>query len=1395
LASKYKKIALGGGVVAILVGIYVLFSMQLLSDVQQYPIVGGVWQNDVNVTGTGYFYVVDYGSRFGIDYDWNGLYCNGELIPTYKWKSRWGNTRYAVRDYHCNGVTSWKVIVKTVGEHKQKVCFGAHRNTKRRICKIVRNYATEKPKWKSRSYRSLAEKYQKIKIDKRIEGYSTQDVMDSDYLIATDKIFYGSDLGIANIKVYVSTKRPDFDGKIGIEMDKSLVEIVQARAGGKTLFTSKQGKNNAYVFEDLIPISGEYTEVGIVLKYDPTEVGLSDKFDIVLYDSAGNELQRLDPFLSGWSYRQKVTLQTTSIDFNNDITNDHVIPVYVDSSNTDFWAGVDSTGKDVRFTKSDGTTTVNYHFELFDYTGEEMLAWFRAEDTFTTSSNVDYYMYYGNTSASDDQNKSGTYPSTYVAVWHLDDNSEEIGTVVSTPEGGSPTYSPASGMVYEKGYGMILDGVDDYLYFDAGLYLPSGLSSVGSMCFWVDSNTTDLQYPMDIASPSQTVYIDAGNYGPDNPAIQWNQGGTWGRGVNYTLDINYLHCVTWEDAGDLNAFQNGIADANSHTASSATGDYTGYWYWGSKRTPPASTVKGRMDEIQLFNYKLSGDEARLIYEAQAGNLVVLGSQEVAPDVNSVNIINPNGGQYLSYIDGNYAVDFNVTSADDNYLHADIYYSTVAGAYENPIVTDLNLFDAGLNPTVDVNCTSTDFSLSAGVRCFYDVNWNFADGNYYLDINIYTQSDINFVDSSDSSFYIDNTYPAVSVDWNNFWQQTDANVLLSVTEASNNFDLNISIDTDPTDTITYADTNTYHADSNVLITADGNYSIKIELSDVAGHILDTNTVEVLKDSLIPDVNEMIPNDGNMDYHSQTVSFDLNKVKDSDVNVLATRIDINGVQSANFDYSADCSPSDGNWVCSYTETAFDTNGTDYNITIWVDDNAGNQRQFESIFKYVIETNPPQLDINGVEGVVDTALFPRNFNYSLDYNLAVQFTAQFGSNTTSLMLDLNFNTSQTEGGTVIWDDLTLDATNCTSSDFNTQQTCTVDWNIMGISDGNYYLVGKLIDGASPPQSDLNYTDYAVPIGIIIGNVNEYYRSDVNGIQFYPTFLVDYNVTPVGQNDVNGILEVFNTDADTNLSMILLDRHILSDFETGWANWRPDQNSDALPAMSSTDSYEGSYSIVFRIDGLPDVNGIIDNNYARWTNDSFDWNITDSTEVETGAPLNGVITIHIKTDQPEKINDINVIIGNDLGRCVYLDVNHGTNIDANTWYVWDINLAQGTVIGTPIWGDVNFFVIDFNLADRLTVNEFDFNVLIDFIYIRPTQQALFNQDKGTSLCVDIDNNRSECKDLNQFSPLWLTTSFDGNTSQGIWMWLDINLERFRWDVDYFYFDYNIWVGDEARA
>ena len=172
---------------------------------------------------------------------------------------------------------------------------------------------------------------------------------------------------------------------------------------------------------------------------------------------------------TSFQYRQKITVDNTKV--GADLTD---FPVYVNTDDlaTGFYTHAQSDCDDVRITKSDGTTEVPREIVFCDGTNGELH--FKASGTLSGSSDTDFYIYYGNASASD-YATSATYGaenvwSDYVAVWHnQEDPSGTAPQILDSTDGNRDMTSGGSmtsgDLIPGKlsGYSLDFDGSNDYL--------------------------------------------------------------------------------------------------------------------------------------------------------------------------------------------------------------------------------------------------------------------------------------------------------------------------------------------------------------------------------------------------------------------------------------------------------------------------------------------------------------------------------------------------------------------------------------------------------------------------------------------------------------------------------------------------------------------------------------------------------------------------------------------------------------------------------------------------------------------------------------------------------------------------------------------------------------------
>jgi hypothetical protein len=165
-----------------------------------------------------------------------------------------------------------------------------------------------------------------------------------------------------------------------------------------------------------------------------------------------------------------------------DLTSFPVLIKITDQNNPVF-DNAQADGNDIFFTLSDGVTKLNHEIEKYvSATGsEELIAWVKIP-SLSSSADIIIYMYYGNSSASNQQNPTGVWDydsdndgvSDYRAVWHLKEEQASTGTVGlyldstnNNNHGNDYVDDDVSGDTDDKNGqvngGQEFDGVDDYV--------------------------------------------------------------------------------------------------------------------------------------------------------------------------------------------------------------------------------------------------------------------------------------------------------------------------------------------------------------------------------------------------------------------------------------------------------------------------------------------------------------------------------------------------------------------------------------------------------------------------------------------------------------------------------------------------------------------------------------------------------------------------------------------------------------------------------------------------------------------------------------------------------------------------------------------------------------------
>ena len=121
-------------------------------------------------------------------------------------------------------------------------------------------------------------------------------------------------------------------------------------------------------------------------------------------------------WITGWTYRKKITIDELKVDA--DLV-DFPVLVKLTSANFDFTKAL-STGYDIRFTSSDGTTLLKYERERHDSVNSLAEYWVKIPSVSGTV-NTEFYIYYGNSGATDGADPTAVWDADYKGVWHKKD--------------------------------------------------------------------------------------------------------------------------------------------------------------------------------------------------------------------------------------------------------------------------------------------------------------------------------------------------------------------------------------------------------------------------------------------------------------------------------------------------------------------------------------------------------------------------------------------------------------------------------------------------------------------------------------------------------------------------------------------------------------------------------------------------------------------------------------------------------------------------------------------------------------------------------------------------------------------------------------------------------------
>lgn len=140
---------------------------------------------------------------------------------------------------------------------------------------------------------------------------------------------------------------------------------------------------------------------------------------------------------TNWRYRREITIDHTKVAGN--LVN---FPVLVKTTMNVSKVQIDAD--DIVFT-TNADIKLNHEIELFDSVSGELIAWVNVNSLSSTDDTI-LWMYYGNSSCSNQQNSEETWDGNYVAVWHFKETSGNnlADSTINHFNGTANDYAPVS---------------------------------------------------------------------------------------------------------------------------------------------------------------------------------------------------------------------------------------------------------------------------------------------------------------------------------------------------------------------------------------------------------------------------------------------------------------------------------------------------------------------------------------------------------------------------------------------------------------------------------------------------------------------------------------------------------------------------------------------------------------------------------------------------------------------------------------------------------------------------------------------------------------------------------------------------------------------------------------
>jgi hypothetical protein len=414
---------------------------------------------------------------------------------------------------------------------------------------------------------------------------------------------------------------------------------------------------------------------------------------------------------SSWGYRKKITFDNSAQAEN--LLNFPVL-VKLSSSNIDYTKTQD-LGQDIRFTDSDGTTLLKYEIEKWDETGSSFV-WVKVPQIDASSSTDYIYIYYGNVGASDVQDATNVWDSSFLGVWHMKETSgtniaDSTGNHKDGTKTGANNPAPITGTI---------DGAQSFGGSDrVGTTINNALTDFSVEVWFKDNGVSDSGGYERLADKSYTGCFWFGRN--STSANSWGGGvleTSDPYGVFVTLTDGVWHQISSVRSGTTHYVYGDGGSVSNHNTVSATACDTTNFAIGAYGDSGQSQQRfgGIIDEVRLSNIARSAPWLAASYKSGKDTFNTFGTEEVPdhPPNTPTNSSPSNLATRQSITPTLTSSAFSDPDVGDTQTAAEWQITTTSGNYTSPI------YDSGTDTTNKTSITIPGSTLNYGITYYWHV---------------------------------------------------------------------------------------------------------------------------------------------------------------------------------------------------------------------------------------------------------------------------------------------------------------------------------------------------------------------------------------------------------------------------------------------------------------------------------------------------------------------------------------------------------------------------------------------------------------------------------------------------------------------------------------------------